>query len=140
MQTILPAAVGRRSTQCLHPTQVEVALEGDHVFAAVRRDDVSQCWHGPWHLGHSKTCMEVPFDIIPEHSNCSINLATRLFSNNESTQLRLKTFDITVNRPQANSPPFRWHPLCIQNGSRPKYGSHVVHQPMRFTLEKTTCK
>jgi hypothetical protein len=74
---------------------VEVALEGDHVFAAVRRDDVSQCWHGPWHLGLSETCMKVPFDTIPEHSNCSINFATHLFRHTEYIQLLCKSKGIT---------------------------------------------
>merc|ERR1719305_492152 len=44
-----PPAAGTHSAYLTE--NVEVAFEGDHVIAVVRRDYVSQRWHGPRHLG-----------------------------------------------------------------------------------------
>jgi len=46
---MLPPTAGRRAAYLTE--QIEVALERDHVIAVVRRNYVSQCWHGPRHLG-----------------------------------------------------------------------------------------
>merc|ERR1719324_1698682 len=46
---VRPSAAGAHSAYLAE--QVEVALKGDHVFAAVRRNLVSQQWHGPGRLG-----------------------------------------------------------------------------------------